>query len=240
MGRVCYRWEDGYPDDRDSLAEAPSVVQVFNHGELSRMPGSRIIPNRRTSVLLAARRCLAREGLDRLTMRMIAREAGVSLGTVTYYFRSKEDLLTAVLFNVAEQFDRSIEDSCPGEADPYKKLLAYVANSLPVDQLMRELWLVWLEFWNRASRTPELSPLHYELYGRWRREVAGILEAGIDAGHFRQHDTELFAKMLLAVIDGLAVNAVVGDPEVSSDEMSKVCLAVIEPLLVPEGSFQID
>lgn len=197
------------------------------------MRRSEIASDRRTSVLLAARRSLAREGLDRLTMRMIAREAGISLGTVTYYFKSKEELLTTVLFNVAEQFDRSMENSCPNETDPYKKLLAYIANSLPADEARRELWLVWLEFWNRASRTPELSPLHNELYGRWRCEVAGILNTGIDAGRFHWHDTELVAKQLLAVIDGLAVNAVVGDPEVSMDEMYRVCRAVIDPLLIP-------
>ena len=62
---------------------------------------------RRASVLLAARRALAREELDRLTMRIIAREAGVSLGTVTYHFKSKQELLATVLFSVAEQSDHS-------------------------------------------------------------------------------------------------------------------------------------
>lgn len=196
------------------------------------MHRSELALGRRTSVLLAARRALAREGLDRLTMRMIAREAGVSLGTVTYHFKSKQELLTTVLFSVAEQFDHSMEKSCPDETDPYRKLLAFIANSLPADEASRELWLVWLEFWNQASRTQALSPLHNELYGRWRREVAGILNTGINTGRFHWHDTELVAKQLLAVIDGLAINAIVGDPEVSLDEMYRVCRAMVDPLLI--------
>lgn len=188
--------------------------------------------SRREEVLLAARRCLAYEGLDHLTMRMIACEAGVSLGTVTYYFPSKEKLLTTLLFRVAEQFDNSMECSCQGETDPYQELLTFIANSLPANEPTRELWLVWLEFWNQASRKQELSPLHAKLYASWRHQVADLLSTGIDANQFYPHDTELVAKQLVAMIDGLAVNAVVGDPEISVDEMYRACRALIDSLLI--------
>ena len=45
-------------------------------------------------LLEAADRCLRTRGLNQLNIRDIAREAGVSLGSVHYYFPSKQHILT--------------------------------------------------------------------------------------------------------------------------------------------------
>lgn len=49
------------------------------------------------SVLLAAREVFVRDGHAGLSLRKVAEEAGVAVGNVGYYFRSKRDLLDATL-----------------------------------------------------------------------------------------------------------------------------------------------
>jgi len=46
---------------------------------------------------MATLACIEREGLDRLTVRAIAREAGVNVAAVNYYFGSKDQLVQLVL-----------------------------------------------------------------------------------------------------------------------------------------------
>src|SRR5688572_1444836 len=50
-------------------------------------------PDRSTSILQATVRVIAAEGLECVTHRRVAEEAGVSLGLTTYYFASRDDLI---------------------------------------------------------------------------------------------------------------------------------------------------
>ena len=59
----------------------------------------------------AARRVLIRDGAGRLTMRAVAAEAGVLLGTVTYVFKSKEMLLRAVIEDVTAEIAEVLKSS---------------------------------------------------------------------------------------------------------------------------------
>ncbi|GAA1229953.1 hypothetical protein GCM10009676_10770 [Prauserella halophila] len=60
---------------------------------------------RRTEIMEAVERLLARGGVGAVTMRAVATEAGVSLRLVQYYGRTKDDLLSSTLDRLA---DRSI------------------------------------------------------------------------------------------------------------------------------------
>lgn len=56
----------------------------------------------RERVLDAAERCFAARGFEAVTIRQIAREAGVTLGVVGFHGGSKEDLFTTVVTRRAE------------------------------------------------------------------------------------------------------------------------------------------
>ena len=60
------------------------------------MPGYVRADVRREQLLAAARGVLVRDGLDRLTLRSVAAEAGVHLGTLQYVFRTRADLVAAL------------------------------------------------------------------------------------------------------------------------------------------------
>lgn len=66
------------------------------------------IETRRTQLVEAAIRIALRDGLDNTTIRRIATEAGVSLGTVHYCFDNKRALLEAV---VESLLDRHVDVS---------------------------------------------------------------------------------------------------------------------------------
>ncbi len=51
----------------------------------------------RQLILEAAVTCIERDGIEGVTTRKIAREAGTNIASINYHFRSKDDLLTQVL-----------------------------------------------------------------------------------------------------------------------------------------------
>src|SRR5215467_14104370 len=61
---------------------------------------------KRRQIIEGARRMFLAQGFDAASMGSIAREAGVSKGTLYVYFKSKEDLFEAI-----------VEEQCRAEAE---------------------------------------------------------------------------------------------------------------------------
>ena len=79
----------------------------------------------RDELIAAAGRLLAGDGdLDALSLRGVAREAGVAAPSVYLHFASKEDLLRAVVGSHFAALQRAIETSVASGQDPSSRLLA--------------------------------------------------------------------------------------------------------------------
>src|SRR5712691_11687202 len=67
-----------------------------------------VAPLRREQIVRATIRCLARDGYAGLTMKKVARAAGVSQGILHYYFADKRAILVAALAAVTADLDRRV------------------------------------------------------------------------------------------------------------------------------------
>ena len=64
----------------------------------------------------AARTLIAQNGFDGTTMRALAREAGVGVGTIGLHFRDKTSLLFSSFFDDIDEVSRRAIASAPGDA----------------------------------------------------------------------------------------------------------------------------
>ena len=81
-----------------------------------------------SAILDAAYRCLVRYGYASVSMRQIAREAGVALSQLHYYFRSKEHLLIEVMRRTTQQH--------------VEQMANWLAQLTPERRLHGLLWMV--------------------------------------------------------------------------------------------------
>lgn len=81
-------------------------------------------PSRSTDKLLirAGRKLLPETGVSGLTMRRVAREAGVNLGMFHYHFGSKREFARRVLSEIYEDFFREFRLETAGDAPPRERL----------------------------------------------------------------------------------------------------------------------
>jgi AcrR family transcriptional regulator len=91
--------------------------------------------DRRTTIIEAAERLLSRGGVEAVSMRNVAVEAGVSLRLVQYYGKSKNELLTTVLQAMSERSVQQALDSASGTRDA--PLRAFFDAALPHDEQSR-------------------------------------------------------------------------------------------------------
>src|SRR5882757_8396515 len=68
-------------------------------------------PERRIEEITeATERVIAARGIEGLTHRAVAEEAGVPLGATTYHFATKDDLIQAALQQAYEHYAATLED----------------------------------------------------------------------------------------------------------------------------------
>ena len=82
------------------------------------------IETRRAQLIQAAVAIALRDGLDNTTVRRIATEAGVSLGTVHYCFDSKKALLEAMVESIATRDIEAASLPLPDDVSPVDAIRA--------------------------------------------------------------------------------------------------------------------
>jgi AcrR family transcriptional regulator len=199
------------------------------------MPRVSVEAERREQLLAAACDVVSEIGFKSLRVADVARRVNMSSGTVHYYFDTKRDLMNAAF---EYNFERSLQRRRPlleSHSDPRERLRAFVDSYLPVDAETIKAWHVWAELWVEALHEPDLQDLNERVYGEWRRIVASIIRDGQSAGQFRVGDAVLLANGLIGLIDGLALQVLLGSRSMTIGQMRAVCDEVLRGLESTSG-----
>jgi len=185
---------------------------------------------RRRELADAAWRVIRRNGLEAASVRNIAKEAGVSLGSLRHYFNSQDDLLAYALGRVAERVrERIVNLRLTG--DIRSDVVTIIEQTLPLDEERQTEAIIWLAYLGKALANAGLGALaaktHDELYRLYRGLLAALMRQGLlnpDA------DLELESRRLHALIDGLAVHGVAGRHAVDPGAIRAIVARHLESL----------
>jgi AcrR family transcriptional regulator len=163
---------------------------------------------RRAELAAAVWRLASREGLDAVTMRGVAAEAGWSTGALAHYFADKEELVLFAFETVADRVGRRILRAAEEARDPLEVLRTQLVEGLPLDAERRAEVRLWFAFLVLAETRPRLARAGREAYREWRNRIAKTLQAGqrqrlVD----EEIDPAREAAALVALVDGLAIQA---------------------------------
>ena len=73
---------------------------------------------------------------------------------------------------------------------------------------------MWLDLWALSPRSPGVAAVRQKSDERWREAIRSIVLAGQEAGEFAPVDADDFTITLAGLLDGLAVQIALEDPEV--------------------------
>jgi AcrR family transcriptional regulator len=100
---------------------------------------------RQERILDAVVRLLAQGGISAVSMRAVAREAGVSLGLVNYHYDDKTSLIRAALHRIEEQ-DIALVEPDPA-LEPEERLRAALRRVVDPEFLTTEYLSLRLQLW---------------------------------------------------------------------------------------------
>jgi DNA-binding transcriptional regulator YbjK len=184
---------------------------------------------RREQILEAALRVIGRSGREAVTHRAVAEEAGVPLGSTTYYFDSRDDLLAQALEHVASE-----------AVDRYAKLAADLRTVKTPEELAdgllseltgaaedRTAYIAEYELWLEAGRRPELREAAQSWCDAEQHAVAGAMES------LGSRDPATDASLVVAAIDGLGERLLgrEDDPAEAAKELRPELVRLIERLV---------
>jgi AcrR family transcriptional regulator len=163
---------------------------------------------RREELAGAVWRLASRDGLDAVTIRGVAAEAGWSTGALHHYFADKEELLLFAFQTVAGRVGRRVEAARATAGEPLELVRDLLAIGLPLDAERRDETRVWFAFLGLALTRPPLARAQRLAYRAWRGVVADALRDAQEQGDVDASvDVEREAAGLIALVDGLAVQA---------------------------------
>jgi AcrR family transcriptional regulator len=164
---------------------------------------------KRRQIVEGARAVFLAQGFDAASMNDIAREAGVSKGTLYVYFKHKEDLFEAI-----------VEQECDGQAEGIFDL---DPNDHAVEAALTRLGVAYVKFLCRpekasairtviaiAHRMPELGAKFYASGpARGIGRLADYIEAQVDARVLAVEDCDIAAAQFMEACQAMIFKSMV-------------------------------
>jgi AcrR family transcriptional regulator len=161
---------------------------------------------RRRDLAEAVWRVIRRDGIDRASVRTVAREAGWSAGALRHYFGTQSELLGFAMQLVVERVEGRIAALEPPK-EPREAVEQLLHELLPLDDERRAENEVFFAFTGRALVDAALRTRHEEVHDALRAGCTRAVETLATIGPTRLSlDTALEAERLHALIDGLALH----------------------------------
>lgn len=205
---------------------------------------------RRGEVTDALFRVVVRDGLQRASLRAVADEANLNIGSLRHYFASHRELMRfamgSMLDRVAGRLRHRIEEAeamgGPGRLTCTQQRqfrAGLLAELLPLDEERRAEVTVFLEFTAAARTNPDLADLAHESAASTRILVRRVLTGMSDNGALRCNlDIDTETERLAALLDGLGQQGVLHPDLMAADHCMKALrahLADLEPAVREDG-----
>ena len=156
----------------------------------------------RQALVQAAYARIASEGFEGLRTRDVAADVGVNIGTLHYYFPSKEALIHAAALHMTQKFTVTV----PQEGSPAEQLREHLEGLRHLLKTDPELWSVGSEVALRAARDDVIADIVRQGDDQWYSFLRELVARGVEDGSFDDSpQPESVAATLIATIKGLSM-----------------------------------
>ncbi len=165
--------------------------------------------DRQSRILEAALDLLSRHGISGVNMRAVAREAGVALGLVNYYYEDKSSLIRAALHRI-DEFDLRLVAPDPG-SPPDEQLQKALRRVADPEFLTTQYLSLRLHLWALAQAHEDFASINAAAFERYLDGLAALIgnakpELSVDECRERAAD-------IVVVQNGMWLTALLGVDE---------------------------
>ncbi|WP_069159686.1 TetR/AcrR family transcriptional regulator [Nocardia altamirensis] len=159
---------------------------------------------RRRAITAAVWRLIAARGIDRVTMRDIATEAGFANGSLSHYFSGKDDILRLAFQHVFEATNIRIAARL-GRATGLAAIRVFCREVLPItDETLLEARIA-TSLWQRAMYDAQMYDINARAMREWRALLTEFFGQARQAGDIGAIDVGTVVEQLLNMMMGAQI-----------------------------------
>ena len=129
----------------------------------------KIIDEARDRILITARRKLFAEGYSGLTLRSVAQECSIAVGTIYNYFKDKDTLVASVMMEDWVEVLAQMDQACAGASTAADGLVG-------IQQAIKRYAAVWDQFSQTSGSSGAINSRHHMLRDQISQRILGMME----------------------------------------------------------------
>lgn len=167
------------------------------------MPRPDVSEERKEQILNAAAIVFSQQGFASARMDDIVKQSGLSKGALYWYFKSKEEIILALMHRFFDQdlegLDQLLEKNLPAR----ETVLQYIDTLVTEFEQVKELSPLIYEYYSSATRDEEKQKFFQSYFQQYQALIRDIIQRGIESNEFKPIDVDTCVLTLTAVIEGL-------------------------------------
>ena len=176
--------------------------------------------DKRDRILDKAQEALARFGLRKMTMDDVATNCGLRKASLYYYFKSKEEMVAAIIRRLGQRLSGAVEERVETAATAAEAFRAYFEldpqRREDVRLIMGVLTEDFFEFLSLAEDAMrDVEDSHRDM-------LAGIIERGIQKGEFREVDAHTTAMRIHRAVRSLHAMSLLEKKDLQEEAQSTI------------------
>jgi AcrR family transcriptional regulator len=171
--------------------------------------------HRRQALIRAASSAIAERGLEGFRLRPIAAAVGIDHSTLHHYFRTKEELIAAVLEHVTSQLEGTMQT----DLEPAARLRHHLEAIAAAMVERPDLFIVLDELDLRARRHASMAAtIRHDEQG-WRAALVALFEEGIRQRTWSVDlDVDASVELVIATLKGVRLR-----PDTAEAVVKQLC-----------------
>lgn len=163
---------------------------------------------------------IARKGMQGVTLRSVAAEAGFANGALKPYFPSKDDLMLGTFEFVCARVAERV-DATAATLRGFDAVRAFSREILPINQNLVDEARVIIGFWALAAHDEDMKRVNDAAMGVWRQWLSTwVQQQRADTGFREGITVDILVDGLMTFLLGTQVSVTVDRVAVSRDKMS--------------------
>ncbi|RJP17539.1 MAG: TetR family transcriptional regulator [Candidatus Abyssobacteria bacterium SURF_5] len=160
---------------------------------------------RREQIVRALNRCVAEYGLQKTTIKNIARKAGVQPGILHHYFKDRDEIIEEMVEMIVNEVSAKYLEELQRHDDPEKRFeegIDFLFNPVMIND---EYASFFYDCWAEAKRNPRIRESFKMLYTRFRKAIIDLLAQNKGAAGLSSAKIQELADMIMAIQDGISL-----------------------------------
>jgi AcrR family transcriptional regulator len=163
--------------------------------------------SRREEVAGAAASLIANKGLDALTTRALAKELGCSIGVLSHYFSSKEEIVIAAFRWADQRIDLRMQEAIADDSPNIESFFPVIKAGLPLDTESDLEWRVRLNLHTFALTHDASLQAEREKTKQFRDLMVIMIGSMQNKGHVtKELSAEDITSIAFDLVNGMAKN----------------------------------